>query len=134
MPLVSRGTSRGGRKWSDGVTEVLTVLGVGGMGQAIARRLGPGKTVLLADANEAALAAVAEALSNAGHRVESRGVDVSSPGSVRALAEYAATLGAVTQVAHTAGLSPAQASAAAILAVDLLGTALVLEEFGEVIA
>jgi NAD(P)-dependent dehydrogenase (short-subunit alcohol dehydrogenase family) len=113
---------------------VLTVIGVGGMGQAIARRLGSGKTVLLADYNERALAAVAEALSADGHRVDSKAVDVSSPQSVRRLAEHAASLGAVTQVAHTAGLSPAQASAEAILAVDLLGTALVLEEFGEVIA
>jgi len=114
--------------------EVLTVLGVGGMGEAIAHRLGAGKTVLLADKNEAALASVAEALSAAGHHVESQGVDVSSPESVRTLAERAASVGAVTQVAHTAGLSPAQASAELILAVDLLGTALVLEEFGEVIA
>jgi NAD(P)-dependent dehydrogenase (short-subunit alcohol dehydrogenase family) len=114
--------------------EVLTVLGVGGMGHAIARRLGSGKTVLLADNNEAALAAVAEALSADGHQVASRVVDVSSPESVRDLAQHAASLGAVTQVAHTAGLSPAQASAEAILAVDLLGTALVLEGFGEVIA
>ncbi len=114
--------------------EVLTVLGVGGMGHAIAHRLGAGKTVLLADNNEATLASVAEALSADGHHVDSRGVDVSSPESVRKLAEHAASLGAVTQVAHTAGLSPSQASAEAILAVDLLGTALVLEEFGEVIA
>ena len=61
-------------------------------------------------------------------------VDVSSPESVRGLAEFAASLGDVTQLAHTAGLSPAQASAEAILAVDLLGTALVLDEFGEVVA
>ncbi|MDT5145382.1 MAG: hypothetical protein QOC58_27, partial [Mycobacterium sp.] len=85
--------------------EVLTVLGIGGMGQAIAHRLGAGKTVLLADSNQAALASVATALSDAGHSVESRGVDVSSSESVRTLARHAATLGAVTQVAHTAGLS-----------------------------
>ncbi|HUH70975.1 MAG TPA: SDR family oxidoreductase [Mycobacterium sp.] len=114
--------------------EVLTVLGVGGMGHAITHRLGAGKTVLLADNNEAALASVAKALSADGHHVDSRGVDVASPESVRTLAEHAASLGAVTQVAHTAGLSPSQAPAEAILAVDLLGTALVLQEFGEVIA
>ncbi len=114
--------------------EVLTVIGVGGMGGAIAHRLGAGKTVLLADNNEAALASVTEALSADGHQVHSRGVDVSSPESVRELAEHAAALGAVTQVAHTAGLSPSQASVEAILAVDLLGTALVLQEFGQVIA
>jgi NAD(P)-dependent dehydrogenase (short-subunit alcohol dehydrogenase family) len=114
--------------------EVLTVIGAGGMGQAIARRLGAGKTVLLADYNEAVLASVAETLSADGHRVECHRVDVASPESVRQLAEHATTLGDVTQVAHTAGLSPSQASAEAILAVDLLGTALVLEEFGAVVA
>ncbi|MCV7123606.1 SDR family NAD(P)-dependent oxidoreductase [Mycobacterium lacus] len=103
---------------------VLVVIGVGGMGQAIARRLGCGKTVLLADNNEQVLTAVAESLAADGHRVESRGVDVASAESVGALAEYAASLGSVTQVAHTAGLFPAQASAEAILAVDLLGVAL----------
>src|SRR5665213_1099376 len=37
-------------------------------------------------------------------------------------------------VIHTAGVSPSQASHEMILKVDLYGTALVLEEFGEVIA
>ncbi len=32
--------------------EVLVVTGAGGIGQAIARRQGPGKSVLLADFNE----------------------------------------------------------------------------------
>lgn len=114
--------------------EVLVVIGVGGMGEAIARRLGSGKAVLLADYDEETLASAAASLAADGHRVESRAVDVSSAESVRALADYAATLGPLTQLAHTAGLSPAQAPATAILAVDLLGVALVLQEFGEVIA
>lgn len=117
-----------------GMTDVLAVIGVGGMGQAIARRLGSGKTVLLADYNEDTLGTAAASLSADGYRVESRSVDVSSAESVSALAEYAASLGNVAQVAHTAGLSPAQASAEAILAVDLLGVALVLQEFGDVVA
>lgn len=116
------------------MTVVVTVIGVGGMGEAIARRLGAGKTVLLADYNEQTLATVAESLSAAGHHVESRRVDVSSAESVRGLVEHAAALGSVTQLAHTAGLSPSQASSEAILAVDLVGVALVLQEFGEVIA
>jgi NAD(P)-dependent dehydrogenase (short-subunit alcohol dehydrogenase family) len=114
--------------------EVLTVVGVGGMGQAIARRVGSSKTVLLADNNEQVLNSVAESLSADGYDVESQKVDVSSPESVHALAVFAGSLGNVTQLAHTAGLSPAQASAEAILAVDLLGVALVLQEFGTVIA
>jgi NAD(P)-dependent dehydrogenase (short-subunit alcohol dehydrogenase family) len=116
------------------VAEVLTIIGVGGMGQAIARRLGAGRRVLLADYNEKTLAAAAESLTADGHNVETRSVDVASPESVHGLTEYAKSLGSITQVAHTAGLSVAQASAEAILAVDLLGVALVLQEFGEVVA
>ena len=116
------------------MTEVLTVIGVGGMGQAIIRRLGPGKTVLLADNNEAdtGLGSRIPCCGRLSRREPARRCRVSE--SVHALAEFAASLGNVAQLAHTAGLSPAQASAEAILAVDLLGVALVLQEFGEVIA
>ncbi len=93
--------------------EVLTVIGVGGMGQAIARRLGSSKTVLLADNNEQVLTSVAESLSADGYDVERHSVDVSSPESVHALAGFAGSLGNMTQLAHTAGLSPAQAPAGA---------------------
>lgn len=114
--------------------DLLAVIGAGGIGHAIARRLGSGKAVLLADNNDETLASVGESLTAAGHRVLTCRVDVASAESVRGLAQYAASLGDVTHVAHTAGLSPAQASAQAILTVDLLGVALVLQEFGEVIA
>jgi NAD(P)-dependent dehydrogenase (short-subunit alcohol dehydrogenase family) len=50
------------------------------------------------------------------------------------LVETAAALGDVTGVIHAAGVSPSQARPAAILAVDLYGTALVLEEFGNIVA
>jgi NAD(P)-dependent dehydrogenase (short-subunit alcohol dehydrogenase family) len=53
---------------------------------------------------------------------------------VCSLAEAAAALGNVLQVVQAAGLSPAMAPPEAILKVDLFGTALVLEEFGRVIA
>ncbi|MEU6435921.1 SDR family oxidoreductase [Streptomyces albidoflavus] len=113
---------------------VVVVIGVGGMGEAIARRQGPGNRLLLADFDEATLAAVAERLRGQGHEVVTQAVDVSSASSVTALAEAAAGLGPVTQVVHTAGLSPVQASPAAVLRVDLLGTALVVEEFGHAVA
>ena len=113
--------------------DVLVVIGVGGMGQAIARRLGSGKTILLADNNERTLGTLAASLTADGHLVEARQVDVASADSVGALAADAAALGPVTQVALTAGLSPSQASTEAILAVDLLGVALVLDAFATVI-
>jgi len=59
---------------------------------------------------------------------------VSQRASVHQLAETAARAVNVTGVIHAAGVSPSQASPATILAVDLYGTALVLEEFGNVIA
>jgi NAD(P)-dependent dehydrogenase (short-subunit alcohol dehydrogenase family) len=84
--------------------------------------------------NEKNLATAAEALEAAGHTVRTRPVDVASRESVHALARAAAELGDVVNVVHTAGLSPVQASVDAIIAVDLIGVALVLDEFGEVIA
>ncbi|WP_280258783.1 SDR family oxidoreductase [Nocardia wallacei] len=116
------------------VHDVLVVIGTGGMGRAIARRQGSGKQVLLADHDEAALRAVAAAMEEDGHIVTAARVDVSSRASVTNLAETAAALGPVAQVVHTAGLSPAQASTAAILQVDLVGVGVVLEEFGRVVA
>lgn len=114
--------------------ELVVVIGAGSMGQAIARRIGVGKTILLADLNEDAAQAAANALESAGFTTSTATVDVASQDSVAALAETAAALGAVVHVVHTAGLSPAQASPEAIIAVDLIGVAFVLEELGRVIA
>ena len=114
--------------------DVVVVIGAGGIGQAIARRQGSGKSVLLADFNASTLQAAATVLEGAGHSVTTQQVDVSSRASVRALAERATALGSIVQVVHAAGVSPVQAPPAAILAVDLVGTAFVLEEFGRVIA
>lgn len=116
------------------MSEVLVVIGVGGMGEAIARRSGAGKTVLLADFNEELLGRVATSLTGDGFSVETQQVDVSSQQSVADLAQRAASLGAVVSAVHTAGLSPAQAPTEAILRVDLAGVAHFLDEFGAVIA
>ena len=116
------------------MTNVVVVIGAGSIGQAIARRVSAGKHVLLADLREANAAAAAKVLSDAGFQVSTATVDVSSRGSVHALVEAATALGAITGVIHAAGVSPTQASPATILKVDLYGTALVLEEFGNVIA
>ena len=114
--------------------EVVVIIGAGGIGQAIARRQGAGRTVLLADHSQPVLDAARRNLEDCGHTVSARHVDVSSRESVHALARAAAQLGTVVNVVNTAGLSPVQAPPAAILAVDLVGTALVFEEFEAVIA
>jgi NAD(P)-dependent dehydrogenase (short-subunit alcohol dehydrogenase family) len=115
-------------------SDVIVVIGAGGIGMAIARRQGFGKTVLLADFNDKLLAAAAEDLRNGSYHVETQIVDVSSRSSVQALADKAQSLGRVTQVVNTAGLSPNMAPPNRVLAVDLYGSALVFEVFGRIIA
>jgi NAD(P)-dependent dehydrogenase (short-subunit alcohol dehydrogenase family) len=116
------------------MTNVIVVIGAGSIGQAIARRVSAGKHVLLADLRQQNADAAAKVLSDAGFDVSTASVDVSSRQSVHALVETATAIGTITGVIHAAGVSPTQASPAAILKVDLYGTALVLEEFGNVIA
>ena len=90
--------------------EIIVVIGAGSIGQAIARRIGVGKTILLADLDEDAAKAAADAMSVAGFETSTAQVDVASHESVRALADSASQLGSVVHVVHTAGLSPAQAA------------------------
>jgi NAD(P)-dependent dehydrogenase (short-subunit alcohol dehydrogenase family) len=113
---------------------VIVVIGSGSIGQAIARRVSAGKHVLLADLRKENAEAAAEVLSNAGFEVSTMAVDISSRPSVQALVAAATAIGDVTGVIHAAGVSPSQATPATILKVDLYGTALLLEEFGTVIA
>jgi NAD(P)-dependent dehydrogenase (short-subunit alcohol dehydrogenase family) len=113
---------------------VVVVIGPGQIGQAIARRVGVGKHVLLADMRRENANSAAEVMANAGYDVSVATVDVSSREAVQALVETAVSRGEVTGLIHAAGVSPSQASPATILRVDLYGTALVLEEFGQMIA
>ena len=116
------------------MTHVIVVMGAGSIGQAIVRRVAAGKHVLLADIRQENADAAAKVLFDAGFNVSTATVDVSSRGSVHALVEAATKLGEVSGVIHAAGVSPSQATPKTILKVDLYGTALVLEEFGNVIA
>ena len=111
----------------------IVVIGAGSIGQAIVRRVGAGKHILLADLRQENSQTAAKTLSDAGFKVTTATVDVSSRTSVKTLVETARSLGDVVGVIHAAGVSPSQASPETILKVDLYGTALVLEEFGNVI-
>ncbi|PWA07505.1 SDR family oxidoreductase [Flavobacterium psychrotolerans] len=114
-------------------TNVIVVIGAGSIGQAIARRVGAGNHILLADLSPVNSDAAAKVLSDAGFKVSTAIVDVSSRSSVHALVEAATAIGGVTGLIHAAGVSPSQAPPSIIFKVDLYGTALVLEEFGNVI-
>jgi NAD(P)-dependent dehydrogenase (short-subunit alcohol dehydrogenase family) len=113
--------------------QVNVVIGAGSIGQAIVRRVSAGKHVVLADIRQENAEAASKTLSDAGFTVTTAVVDVTSRTSVHALVEIATKLGEVSGLIHAAGVSPSQASPETILKVDLYGTALVLEEFGNII-
>jgi NAD(P)-dependent dehydrogenase (short-subunit alcohol dehydrogenase family) len=117
-----------------GMKDVIVVVGAGFIGQAIARRIGAGKHLLVANHSADSSQQAADALANAGFEVSTQVVDIASREQVAALARQAAALGRITGLVHAAGVSPSQAPIDAILRVDPYGTALLLEHFGEVIA
>jgi NAD(P)-dependent dehydrogenase (short-subunit alcohol dehydrogenase family) len=90
--------------------EVIVVIGPGSIGQAIARRVGAGKHLLLADLRQENADAAAKTLSEAGFEVTTTTVDVSSRASVEALVAKATSLGDVHGLIHAAGVSPSHAS------------------------
>ena len=75
------------------MSNVIVVVGPGLIGQAIARRVGVGKHVLLADLRQDNASAAAEVLGNAGYEVSVATVDASSREAVHALVETATGLG-----------------------------------------
>lgn len=109
--------------------EVLVVTGMGSMGEAIARRLGSAYSVVLADLDDARLTDAEASLRRDGYAVHAVRTDISSVADVAALAEAASSLGGIRCVVHTAGVSPVQASSEQIIAVDLIGTARLLDAF-----
>jgi NAD(P)-dependent dehydrogenase (short-subunit alcohol dehydrogenase family) len=113
--------------------KVIVLIGAGAIGQAIARRVSAGKHILISDIKIENAEVTAKTLTEAGFEVSTAFVDVSSRASVDALVIKALSIGKVVGLIHAAGVSPSQASPETILKVDLYGTALVLEAFGNVI-
>ncbi|MDO4631541.1 MAG: SDR family oxidoreductase [Corynebacterium sp.] len=115
-------------------SEVVVLIGTGPIGQAIARRVSAGRILILADVNLDGADLSARQLLQTGFTAVPTAVDITSRDSVQALCDFAVGQGDITHVIHAAGVSLAQATASDILTVELYGTALVLEIFGEVIA
>ncbi|MFH9006111.1 SDR family oxidoreductase [Streptomyces afghaniensis] len=112
--------------------DVVVVTGAGGMGAAVARRLGSGRRLILADHARERLDQVVADLGTEGYAVQGVPTDVSDRASVERLARTAAEQGRITTVVHTAGVAAATASVGRILDVDLLGTVYVIEAFEKV--
>lgn len=108
---------------------VIVITGAGGMGLAIARRLGSGHAIVLGDSSVDTLTDVRTTLLSEGHDAHVHLLDVASERSVEEFAEYASTFGPIRTIVHTAGVSPVQADPRRVVAVDVIGTALVLDHF-----
>lgn len=113
--------------------EVVVLIGATSqIGQAIVRRVGFGRHIVLAGRNLERAQAAADVLGKAGFEASAAVVDVSNRESVRKLAAAVQEIGDVWGMVDSAGLSPSQATPQMILDVDLVGTAMVLDEFGKI--
>ena len=113
--------------------DVLILTGAGQIGLAIARRVGAGKKIVVGDKSPDNAAAACGLLNGAGFDATPVTMDLASRDDIRRLIAEARKLGEIALLVNAAGVSPSQASIETILAVDLYGTAVLLEEVGKVI-
>ncbi|MBQ9320316.1 MAG: SDR family oxidoreductase [Acidaminococcaceae bacterium] len=113
--------------------EVLLVTGAGQIGLAIARRMGYGKKIVVATRNVEKAKPTLEVLTNAGFDAVVIKMDMASRESIVNAVKEAQEYGPIKMLVNAAGVSPSQATKEQILQVDLLGTAILLEEVRKVI-
>ena len=113
---------------------VMLWTGAGQIGMAIARRMGTGMKIVVGDKKLANAQAIADIMNGAGFDVVPMEADLSDRASIQSLIARAQEYGDIKMLANAAGVSPSQAPISAILKVDLYGTAMLLEEVGNVIA
>lgn len=115
------------------MAKVCVITGGGsGMGLAAAKFMDKEKILVLSGRTEAKLEKAISELAALGFTAYGKACDTSKRESVRALAEYAASLGTVTNVINAAGVSPAMADQETILRINALGTVYVNQEFSRV--
>ncbi len=103
--------------------------GGSGMGLAAAKFMPKDKIIVLSGRTVAKLENAVNELKELGYEAYPFACDTSKRESVKALAEYCASLGEIKNVINSAGLSPAMADQEKILRVNALGTVYVNQEF-----
>lgn len=99
----------------------------------IARRMGYGMKIVVGDKKLENAQTIAKIMNDAGFDTEPVEMDLSSRQSIMNLIAKAGKYGEISMLVNAAGVSPSQASIEEILKVDLYGTAVLLEEVGNVI-
>ena len=113
---------------------VMLLAGAGQIGMAIARRMGTGMKIVVGDKKLENAQAIARTMDQAGFDVVPVEMDLSSRASIQSFIAEGQKHGPIQMLVNAAGGSPSQAPIEAILKVDLYGTAVLLEEVGQVIA
>lgn len=113
--------------------EVLLVTGAGQIGLAIVRRIGYGKKIVIATRRPEKAQETLNTLTNAGFDAVVIEMNMVSRESIVNAVKTAQEYGPIKMLVNAAGVSPSQATIEQILQVDLLGTAILLEEVRKVI-
>lgn len=113
---------------------VAVVVGAGGLGMAVARRLGQSHRLLIADRDAVHLEQQIARLKDEGHDAAGAVCDVTRGEDIADLTERAASLGPVRTLAYVVGLSPSAADFRAIMSVNLIGAAATAASFRTIMA
>lgn len=105
--------------------------GGSGMGLAAAKNMPKEKIILVTGRTMSKLENAVKELEALGYEAYAKTCDTSKREEVIALAEYAASLGVIKNVIHSAGLSPAMAKPEQLMRVNALGTVYVNQEFSK---
>ena len=115
------------------MAKVCVITGGGsGMGLEAAKFMPKDRIILLSGRTESKLQKAVAELAALGFEAYEKTCDTSNRESVKALAAYAVSLGKVTTVINSAGLSPAMADPETIVRVNALGTVYMNEEFSKI--
>lgn len=109
------------------------VVGAGGLGMAVARRLGTSHRLLVADRDGDHVARQCAALRSEGHDAASVVCDVTDPEAIGRLAGEAAARAPVRTLANVVGLSPSAQNFEAIMAVNLIAASHVADAFAPIL-
>lgn len=113
--------------------KVCVITGGGsGMGLAAAKFMPKDKIIVVSGRTEKKLLNAVAELEALGYKAYAKSCDTSDRAKVQELVRLAASLGEVTTVINSAGLSPAMSDPEAIIRVNALGTVYINQEFSKV--
>lgn len=119
---------------ADAKKQVVVLVGAGGIGRAIARRMAFGKHLVATNLTQKDTDDAVAEFERSGFEVTGVACDLSKREDILKVIKHAQGFGEIVNVICAGGVSPSQAPIKTILAVDLYGTSVLLEEFGKAIA